>query len=636
MKHTLFGNQYLFRGKLVSIILLSLLTVSIFSIRSIEGSFSPNDLLISKKNSNIELQSDNQKFSSLNNSTTNLLYLDYNKILGKNINAMGTSIAVDKSGNSYITGEVFSNGFPTINAYNSTFGGYSDDFITKLNSKGNIDFSSYIGGSLIEYSNAIAVDNAGNSYIVGNTLSNNFPLKNAYVTNSNLTINRFVAPGNHTVISGIPTGFIAKFNSHGELVFSTYFSGNSGDTISDIVVDSFGNSYITGEASSSYFPIKNAYNATYGGNGDAFVAKFNASGSLIFSTYLGGSEYDYGTSITLDKNNNIFITGTTSSSNFPTKNTYNTAYGGNGDVFVAKFNTTGYLEFSTLLGGSNFDQSTSIGVDASGNSYITGTIQNFSSNVSFDDFPMKNAYNKTYGGSDESFVAKFSPNGTLDFSTYLGGSGDDYAMSIAVNPIGDCYVTGQTSSRNFPVKNTFNKTFQGYRDGFITNYNSTGNLIFSSYIDKNATSIAIDKENNLYLTGYNIILPFNDSTFNIDVFVEKFSTKPPSLHENSLYHSFESISKIITTNYIYIVLFSILLTSALIIASALEYKKYSKVKRDSNRKTYPSFKNFLKNQVSRKKNSSNSSQFLSDKTFELLQEIEIENSSEKVNRKKDE
>ena len=311
---------------------------------------------------------------------------------------------------------------------------------TLTNSTYSLGFSTYFGGTGWDQGQSIAVDSANNSYITGWTASNSaFPLKNAYQT---------------TFGKGGTDAFVAKFDPTGNLVFSTYLGGNGNDKGYAIAVDSVGNSYVTGITNSNDFPLKNAYNKTYGGafsslGGDVFVAKFDPAGALVFSTYLGGSGDDYGVGIAVDSANNSYITGHTDSSTFPMKNAYNKTYGGGIDAFVAKFNATGSLVFSTFLGGSNSDFGTSIAVDNAGNSYVVG-------GTVYGNYPMMNAYQPTYGGAGpynqgDAFIAKFNATGNgLVFSTYLGGSGDDVGCGIAVDSDGNSKINGYTASGKFP------------------------------------------------------------------------------------------------------------------------------------------------------------------------------------------
>ena len=255
--------------------------------------------------------------------------------------------------------------------------------------------------------------------------------------------------------------------SHYALNFSTYFGGNNLDWGQGITVDSNGNSYVTGNTYSTNLPIKNAYQSSNHGISDTFVAKFNSTGVLVFSTYLGGSNSEQGYGIAVDKDGNSCVTGLTSSTNFPTKNAYNTTYGGNVDAFVAEFNSTGALIFSTYFGGNNFDTSEGVAIDGNGSCYVTGV-------TSSTNFPTKNAYQNYNSGNNSIFVAKFNSTGTLIFSTYLGGSNYDGGFSIAVDSNGNSYITGQTSSTNFPTKNAYQTSYGGgTTDAYVAKFNST-------------------------------------------------------------------------------------------------------------------------------------------------------------------
>ena len=280
------------------------------------------------------------------------------------------------------------------------------------------------------------------------------------------------------------------------LAFSTYLggSGNSYEIGKDIVVDTDENSYITGYTQSSDFPVKNAYQSSKQGGYDVFVTKLNASGEIVFSTYFGGSQSDYGSSIALDINRNIYITGRTSSTDFPLYNAYQSTSSENSDVFVTIFNPTGSsLLFSTYLGGNETEYGYDIAVDNSGAIYVAGHTQST-------DFPLKNAYQSSHhGGTYDVFIAKFDSLGTgLIYSTYLGGSGSsEYGLDIVADALGNSYITGWTESSDFPIKDAYQSVFQGGgNDAFVAKLNTTGDLVFSTYLGgsggEEAAAIALD------------------------------------------------------------------------------------------------------------------------------------------------
>jgi len=380
--------------------------------------------------------------------------LEYSTYLCGSYFASGSNIAVDSNGNAYVTGETYDSNFPTKNPYQSTYGGWSDAFITKLSPTGDsLVYSTYLGGSDIDIGYGIVVDSQESAYVTGLTWSEDFPTKNP------------VQP----VFGGYQDAFVTKLSPTGSsLVYSTFLGGEDEDSGNGIIVDSHGSAYVTGKTSSSEsFPTKDPYQDTYGGgNGDVFVTKLSPTGKyLLYSTYLGGSGDEGGSCISLDSHGNTYVTGGTSSSNFPTKNAYQKTRSGDKDAFVTKFSPTGNgLLYSTYLGGDNTDWGNGIVVDSHGNAYMTGGT--LSSN-----FPVVNAYQKTYGGSRDAFVTKLTPSGNvISYSTFLGGSNIDGGHGIAVDSNRNAYVTGLTISTDFPTHNAWQSSLAGDGDAFVTRF----------------------------------------------------------------------------------------------------------------------------------------------------------------------
>ncbi|HEY7543548.1 MAG TPA: SBBP repeat-containing protein, partial [Blastocatellia bacterium] len=401
--------------------------------------------------------------------------LVYSTFLGGSGNDEGHAIALDSSGNVYITGLTNSTNYPTASAFQPVFGGgvgtAGDAFVTKLNATGNaLVYSTYLGGgpflteSADDRGEGIAVDSAGNAYVTGSTLSNNFPTLNCF----------------QCARRGSTDAFVSKFDPSGGLVYSTYFGGTSDDRARGIAVDSAGNAYITGATVSINFPVANALQSALGGNFDAFVAKFNAAGTgLIFSTYLGGSGSenptlvaDTATAITLDAAGNIYLAGTTASTNFPTVNALQSALRGTSDAFISKLSPTGgVLLYSTYFGGTDtggrVDQAYGIALDCVDNILITGL-------TTTRDFPTTaGAVRATYGGdSGDAFLVKINPSRSpasqLLYSTYLGGDNTDRGRSLAVDSDGAAYITGPTRSSNFPTANPFQSARAGVSDAFVS------------------------------------------------------------------------------------------------------------------------------------------------------------------------
>jgi len=391
--------------------------------------------------------------TKFNSTGTALIYSTY---LGGNGNDGGDGIALDSSGSAYVTGSTTSTNFPTMNAFQANLAGPENAFVTKFNPAGSaLVYSTYLGGSVGDIGNGIVVDSSGSAYVTGVTFSTDFP-----------TMNPFQAS-----LAGTENAFVTKFSPAGStLVYSTYLGGSTSATSGiGIAVDSSGSAYVTGVTFSTDFPTMNAFQPTLGGGSDAFVTKFNPIGSaLVYSTYLGGSQDDFGSAIVVDISGSAYVTGSTSSAIFPTKNPFQASLAGSENAFVTKFKPAGSaLVYSTYLGGSSTEGGNGIALDSSGSAYVTGF-------TSSSDFPLKHPFQSTYGGSNDAFVTKFNPAGSaLVYSSYLGGSEFDDGFGIAVDSSGSAYVTGPTSSTNFPTQNPFQSTFGGGNgDAFVTKISS--------------------------------------------------------------------------------------------------------------------------------------------------------------------
>jgi hypothetical protein len=389
--------------------------------------------------------------AKLNPSGTALVYSTY---LGGAGTDYSEGIAVDASGNAYVIGFTTSPNFPTANPLQPTNHGAGDAFVAKLNASGSaLVYSTYLGGTARDHGRSIAVDGTGNAYVTGYTASVNFPTANP------------LQPANHGGPSWCPCdGFVAKLNAKGSaLIYSTYLGGSSDDGPHGIAVDGFGNAYVTGETYSTDFPTVNPIQPALHGNQDVFVFKLNASGSaLVYSTYLGGKQADFGYDIAVNSSGSAYVTGFTESADFPTVNPLQPKKKGGQDAFVARLNAAGSaLVYSTYLGGTNDDEGVGIRVDGSGNAYVTGYTLST-------DFPTANALQVTNHGGADAFVAELNADGSaLTYSTYFGGSGNDYGRRIAVDSLGNVYWTGRTLSSDFPTANPLQATNHGLYDAFL-------------------------------------------------------------------------------------------------------------------------------------------------------------------------
>ncbi|MEG5164210.1 SBBP repeat-containing protein, partial [Microcoleus sp. AT3-A2] len=427
--------------------------------------------------------------------------LAYSTYLGGSDNENANRIAVDSTGAAYIIGTTHSNNFPTTpGAYQTTLvGGISDILVTKINPEGTaLVYSTFIGGPNNDEGFDIAVDSQGNAYLTG-------PVNPGYPTTA----------GSFKPTADITSAAVTKLNATGNsLVYSTFlggsaipdggtFFGASGSSLGNgIKVDSNGNAYVVGPTYGGFPTTDTASQFNYGGGLDGFLAKVNPTGSaLVYSTYLGGSGTDDAKAIALDNSGNVWATGNTNSTDFPGANLgFQNAIAGGYDNFVSKFDANGARAYSTYLGGSGDDYGADIAVDSAGNAYVVG-------NTTSTDFPTVNPIQAGNGGvAKDAFVTKISANNSLAYSTYLGGSGEENGDRITVDSAGNAYVTGNTTSTNFPTKNAIQTISGGGQDAFITKIDSSGSaLVDSTYLGGSGNDfgggIAVDASGAVYVAG---------------------------------------------------------------------------------------------------------------------------------------
>lgn len=347
-------------------------------------------------------------------------------------------------------------------------------------------YSTFLGSINADAAFGVAVDAAGCAYVTGYTLSASFP----------------TASPHQGANAGNLDAFVTKLTASGSaLVYSTYLGGSAEDGAAGIALDSTNAAYITGYTFSTNFPILSAAQGANGGGRDGFVAKFNAAGALVYSTYLGGTGDDRGIGIAVESTN-AYVVGSTSA-DFPTSSALLGAFGGGArDGFLTKLSPAGSsLVFSTYLGGNGDDSAVDVAVDVSGSAYVTG----FTSSTNF---PLASPINGAPLGGYDAFVAKFAPAGTsLTYSTYLGGGSDDRGTAIAVDLTGAAYLGGWTHSPDYPKVSAFRSVFAGLYEGFVTKVNAAGSaLVYSTYIGGNGedfvAAIAVDASNQAVVTGY--------------------------------------------------------------------------------------------------------------------------------------
>ena len=362
--------------------------------------------------------------------------LVYSTYLGDASGGSGpnTAIAVDSSGNAYVTGTVSLPDYPLVNAEQSFYTGNSAIFVSKLAPDGSsLIYSTYLGGSGLDNSRAIAVDSTGSAYVAGQTQSTDFPVQNAI----------------YSTLKGSQDAFVTKFSASGSaLVYSTYLGGSGTDSAYGVAVDTIFDVYLAGQTNSPDFPVTSkAYQASANGS-CSFVTKLNPGGTaLLWSTYFGQNCSAGAAAIAVDAHRGVYLTGNAVSGLPVTAGAPQPVFGGGlTDAFAAKLISTGVsLAYCTYLGGSQIDSGTAIAVDAGDNAYVAGYTQS-------PDLPVTaSAIQPAYGGNQDAFVAKLNSTGTAwSYLTYLGGLRADQANGIAVDSSGNATVVGSTSSTNFP------------------------------------------------------------------------------------------------------------------------------------------------------------------------------------------
>jgi hypothetical protein len=359
--------------------------------------------------------------------------LTWNTFLGGSGTNYGTSITVDGNGNVYVGGYSSATWGTPVQA----FGGGSDEaFAAKLNSSGELLWNTFLGGGWSNIGRAIAVDGNGNVYVGGY---------------SNATWGMPV----QAFGGGSEDAFAAKLNNSGVLLWNTFLGGSGANEGNSIAVDGIGNVYVAGLSTATWgSPVR-----AFSGSQDAFAAKLNSSGGLAWNTFLGGSGNDRGQSIAVDGNGNVYVGGySTATWGSPVR-----AFGGGEDAFAAKINSSGVLLWNTFLGGSGNDRGQSIAVDGNGNVYVGGN------STAIWGSPVQ-----AFSGSSDAFAAELNNSGGLLWNTFLGGSGADYGNSIAVDGNGNVYMGGySTATWGSPVQ----AFVSGSYDAFAAVLNSSGGVV---------------------------------------------------------------------------------------------------------------------------------------------------------------
>lgn len=359
----------------------------------------------------------------------------FSTYLGGSMDEKACSIKLDRNGNVYIAGETGSTDFNvTSHAAQTRFGGGNKDaFVAKLNADGTrLFFATYLGGSQDDFACDMTIDEQGNTYITGGTRSSDFPITNGAF---------------QKILKGSVDVFVTKLNPEGsKVIYSTLVGGENAEIAYAIATDKAGYVYFTGYTSSSNYPVTSgAYQSRKYGSDQVMVTRLNPTGtSLVFSTFLGGSRFDYGRDIAIDSQQYVYVLGETTSFDFPVTSEacQRSHAGGTEDVFIAKFDAKGKkLLFSTYLGGNKQDKARSIVLDKQGYIYIAGTTMS-------EDFPIiSSAPQATHRGISDTYLTIFNTKtNEMLYSTFWGGPYDEETGGMAVDNNNIIYLTGQTYS----------------------------------------------------------------------------------------------------------------------------------------------------------------------------------------------
>lgn len=350
-----------------------------------------------------------------------------------------------------------------------------------------VAWATYYGANNYDYGYSCAIDADANVYFAGSTQSNQFPVVAAF----------------QATFGGIYDAYLVKLNSVGQRLWATYYGGSDWEVgnYCGIGSEATGIIYLAGYTASTNLPVSGAYQSTFaGGNNDAFLMKFDVTGSRLWATYYGGSNDDWGLSCTSDAGGNVYLTGYSASTNLPVGGAFQSTNAGNTDAFLIKFTASGGFLWATYYGGTNADFGNSCVHDAAGNVYVAGYTR--SSNL-----PVSGAFQQSFGGDYDAFLVKFSSSGSLMWATYYGGSGYDRAQSCAINFGGNIHIAGYTSSSNLPIPagTPFQSRNAGAADAFVVKFSSSGSFMWATYYggtrEDNSNYCAVDALGNVYLAG---------------------------------------------------------------------------------------------------------------------------------------
>ena len=397
----------------------------------------------------------------------------------------------------------------------------------------SLSWSTYLGGGAVDYGFGVATDSHGNAIGTGLSMGRGFPTTQGAFKDS---------------LSAGHDAFITKFARDGSILWSTFLGGSDPEWGMDVTTDGQDNIFVTGWTTSSDFPTTSGAFQPSALGRDAYLCKFSSSGSLTWSTYFGGSHSEWVHGLATSADGSVFMTGETYSNDLPTNGAHQPAYQGEGDAFLACFTSGGNLSWSTYIGGSRWERGLAVATDGDGSAYVTGETES-PGEVRSAGFPITSGVLQPAhgGGEKDGFLMRFSLDGSLVWSTFLGGGQPDGGWGVCTDLLGNIYVTGHTWSTDFHRTNgSFQSTLGGRADAFLIKLTSDCRLIWSTFLGSGGVEggdqVDIDINGNPSVVGYveDTRFPVSNGAFqssysgDSDAFLTKFKSNGNMLYSTYL------------------------------------------------------------------------------------------------------
>lgn len=424
----------------------------------------------------------------------------------------GNAVATDATGNVYLAGRTESQTGIASVGFQNNLTGVSDAYLVKFNSSGSRLWATYCGGAWEDNGNAVATDIAENVYLGG-------------AARCSTSVCSSIATGGYqSTPGGSSDAFLIKFSSNGSRLWGTYFGGTGFEEGNSVATDAFSNVYLCGNTSSQANIASGGFQNSYGGGsfpyGDAFLVKFSSAGGFLWSTYYGGSDIDFGNTVTTAANGDVYMAGETGSQTGIASGGFQNTWISSQQAYLVKFNSTGSRLWGTYYGDTLGATGKCVTTDYFGNVYLAGATRS-TSGIASGGFQ-----NNSGGGGDtiignlilpyyDAYLVKFNSSGGRLWATYYGGSGDDFGNAVTTTKAGEVYLAGKTTSKSSIATGIFQNGLNGYgfnfqgttasSDGFLVKFDNSGNRIWGIYYGGQnsdyATSIKVDTFDNFYLGG---------------------------------------------------------------------------------------------------------------------------------------